>query len=79
MLNSAFNNLYILRNYPENIAFFRVLTSRARVDGVRAEHTKSLARARFLNKHIYVFELELKFLTNRAEPSFYRVELELGS
>ena len=70
MLNSAFNNIYILRNYYENILFFRALTSRA-----RAEHTKSSARARFLNEHIYVFELE--FLTNRVEPSFYRAELEL--
>ena len=66
MLNLAFNNMYILQNYSENIAFFRVLASRA-----RAEHTKSSARSCFLNKHIYVFELEFEFLTSQAfiQPS----------
>ena len=72
MLNSELKKHVYIIKYPENIAFFRVLTSRA-----RAEYTKSSARASFLEEHIYVFELELKFLTNRAERSFYRAKLEL--
>ena len=68
--------MYILRNYLKNIVFFRALTSRTSSSRARVEHTKSSARARFLNEHIYVFELELEFLINRVEPSFYRAEFE---
>ena len=52
-------------------------SSRTSSSRARAEHTKSSGRTCFLNEHIYVFELELEFLTNWAEPSFYRAELEL--
>ena len=69
MLNSEFNNMYILRNYLENIVFLRVLTSQGRAERVRAEFNPNTLKARldsFSNEHIYVFELEFEFLTNRV-------------
>lgn len=58
----------MLRNYLENIAFFRALNE----PELEPNTLKAQLELIFLT-----FELELEFLTNRAEPSFYRAKLEL--